>query len=294
VATVGMVADIVRNIGGPQMDVRALMGPGVDPHLYKATRDDVRAILDADVVFYVGLMLEGKMNDTLEKLSKERPVLAVTRGIERQKLLMSEGESGHVDPHVWMDVLLWSECVDAVVQGLSQADPSRVDAFQAQADQYRDRLLRLHDYGKRVMATVPEERRWLITSHDAFRYLGRAYGVQVQGVQGISTESEAGLQHINALVDLLVEKQIRSVFVESSVSTKSLMAIIEGARARGHDVQVGGELFSDAMGQRDTYEGTFEGMLDHNLTLIARGLGGSAPDQGLNARLSEQGRGAKP
>jgi manganese/zinc/iron transport system substrate-binding protein len=286
VATVGMVADLVRNVGGPHVEVVQLMGAGVDPHLYKATRDDVQTIMRGDVVFYSGLMLEGKMADTLVKIARDKPVYAVTQLIDEQFLLEPSEFAGHYDPHVWMDVSAWSQCVDAVAGALSEFDPAHAADYRANARIYRTELERLHDYAKQVIATIPADQRVLITSHDAFNYFGRAYGMEVQGVQGISTESEAGLQRINELVDLIAGKKVRAVFVESSVSRKSIEAIIRGAAARGHEVIIGGELYSDAMGPEGAYEGTYVGMIDHNATLIARALAGEAPEKGMQGKLS--------
>lgn len=285
IATVGMVADLVEHVGGPHVAVRAIMGPGVDPHLYKPTRDDVQTILAADVVFYSGLLLEGKMSDTLVKIGRSKPVFAVTERIPEQRLLAPEGAGGHYDPHVWMDVEAWALGVDAVAEALSEINPAHAADYAQNARTYRAELARLHAYGQQVLATIPAERRVLITSHDAFNYFGRAYGLEVLGVQGLSTESETGLQWINELVDLLVSRQIPAVFVESSVSRKNIDALVEGARGRGHVVQVGAELYSDAMGAAGTYEGTYLGMLDHNITQVARGLGGTAPARGMDGKL---------
>jgi manganese/zinc/iron transport system substrate-binding protein len=287
VATVGMVADIVQNVAGDRGKVQRLLGSGVDPHLYKATRDDVQSIISGDIVFYSGLMLEGKMADTLIKVSRNKPVYAVTELLDEKSLLEPDDFQGHYDPHVWMDVSLWSQCATVVAQSLSEFDPANAELYSANATNYRDRLAKLHDYGKTCIASIPESSRVLITSHDAFNYLGRAYGLEVIGVQGISTESEAGLQQVNGLVDLIVSRKVSAVFVESSVSQKNLLAIVDGARSRGHELKIGGELFSDAMGAEGTYEGTYEGMLDHNITLVTRGLGGTAPEKGLNGKLSQ-------
>lgn len=281
VATVGMVADVVRNVGGDDVDVVQVMGSGVDPHLYKATRDDVRLIMTADIVFYSGLMLEGKMIDTLEKLGQKLPVVAVTEGIEEDYLLEPEEFAGHHDPHVWMDISAWSQCIDVVAAGLSELKPQLADKFEARADKYRQHLTALDAYAKARIATIPENNRILITSHDAFNYFGRAYGLEVLGVQGLSTESEAGLQQINSLVDLLVERKIGAVFVESSVPRKNIEALIDGAASRGQEVVIGGELFSDAMGQQGTKEGTYAGMLEHNVNTVTRALGGEVPATGF-------------
>lgn len=286
VATVGMVADLVKGVGGDQVQVSQLMGPGVDPHLYKATRDDVQHIMAADVVFYSGLMLEGRLADTLEKIGTSKPVIAVTQKLPNDLLLSEDGAEGHPDPHVWMDVAAWSKCLDTIVDTLSHQKPEFTDQFRSRADELRALLQKLHEYGVASIGSIPQERRVLVTSHDAFQYFGRAYGLEVLGVQGISTDSEAGLQRINELVDLLVERKVAAVFVESSVPQKNIMALIDGARSRGHDVKVGGELFSDAMGAAGTYEGTYIGMLDHNITLVTRALGGTAPENGLNGKLN--------
>jgi manganese/zinc/iron transport system substrate-binding protein len=285
-ATVGMVGDIVRHVGGEHIEVGQMMGAGVDPHRYVATSDDVRAILKADIVFYSGLMLEGKLADTLVKVARTKPVVAITELIDQTNLLEPEGMDGHFDPHVWMDVEAWSECVLAVENALVEFDPAHTDEYRANAKDYRDELSKLHAYGLEVIKTIPEGRRVLITSHDAFNYFGRAYGLDVQGVQGISTESEAGLQRTNELVDLIVAQNVAAVFVESSVPRKSIEALVQGARSKGLEIKVGGELFSDAMGADRTYEGTYVGMLDHNITLVTRALGGQAPAKGLNGKLS--------
>lgn len=285
-ATVGMVADLVKNVGREYVTVTQIMGSGVDPHMHKASRDDVQTIMNADLVFYSGLMLEGKMADTLIKVSRNKPVFAVTELIDQKTLLEPDDFNGHYDPHVWMDVAAWSQCVDAVKDALSKVDPKHADAYQKNTAEYKKELEQLHQYGLKTMQSIPEASRILITSHDAFNYFGRAYGLNVQGVQGISTESEAGLKRINELVDMLVAKKIKAVFVESSVSKKNITALIDGVKAQGHDIIIGGELFSDAMGQTGTYEGTYVGMLDHNFTTVARALGGTAPEKGMQGKLT--------
>ena len=285
VATVGMVADVVREVGGDRVWVSQIMGDGVDPHLYKPNRDDVKLIRDADVVLYSGLLLEGRMTDSLEQMSHSKPVVAVTKDLDKSMLLTPEDFEGHEDPHVWMDVSAWAQCVNIVTETLAQTMPQHEEDLFESAEKYRSKLQSLHEYGLSSIASIPEDSRLLITSHDAFNYLGRAYGLTVRGVQGISTESEAGLKQVNELVDLLVERKVKAVFIESSVPRKSIDALIEGARAKGHEVKVGGELFSDAMGVHGTYEGTYVGMLDHNITTVTRALGGDAPETGLNGKL---------
>ncbi len=286
-ATTGMVADLVTSVGGDLVEVTQLMGAGVDPHLFKVSRDDVETILRADAVFYSGLMLEGKMADTLVKVGRSLPVFAVTELIDESQLLEPDDAPGHPDPHVWMDIAAWSQCVSAVEKSLTDLLPDHAEALAANAEAYRAKLSSLDAYAKEAIATIPEDQRILVTSHDAFNYFGRAYGLDVQGVQGLSTESEAGLRRINELVELLAERQTPAVFVESSVSPKNIQALIDGAASRGHEVKVGGELFSDAMGKAGTYEGTYLGMLDHNVTLVARGLGGDAPPCGHGGKLAE-------
>ena len=288
VATVGMVADIVREIGGEHVEVAQICGAGVDPHLYKATRDDVAEISAAEMVFYSGLMLEGKMSDVLIKMARSRPVIAVTESIDESILLEPEEMEGHYDPHVWMDVSAWSQCVDAVTASLVEFDESHAADYEQNAAAYKQQLEKLHKYGVDSIASIPEESRILVTSHDAFNYLGRAYGLDVQGVQGISTESEAGLRRVGELVDLLVEKKVQAVFIESSVPRKSIESLMEGAQAKGSSLRIGGELFSDAMGEEGTYLGTYVGMLDHNITTIVRALGGDAPAEGFQGKLTSE------
>lgn len=286
VTTVGMVTDIVARVAGDKAQVTGIIGSGVDPHLYKATRGDVVQLMQADVVFYSGLFLEGKMTDTLIKIGRSKPVFAVTELIGEDFLLSPEGPEGHCDPHVWMDASLWARAVEAVVQSLSSYDPANAEYYARNGDALRKECLDLHAYGIKVIASIPESGRVLVTSHDAFGYFGRAYGIRVLGVQGLSTESEAGLKDINNLVDYIVNHRVKAVFIESSVSPKNIRAVIDGAKSRGHEVVIGGTLFSDAMGEAGTYEGTYIGMLDHNITTVARALGGEAPERGLNDKLS--------
>jgi manganese/zinc/iron transport system substrate-binding protein len=280
VATVGMVADLVRRIGGQRVQVTQLMGSGVDPHLYKATRDDLRLLMQADVIVAVGLLLEGRLQEVLSKLKSTCRVVFAADQIPAELLLTSEESGGHPDPHVWMDVQAWSHCLAGITSALSAERPQYAAEFDSRARELALELQELHAYGAQSVATIPQDRRVLITSHDAFRYFGRAYGLEVMGIQGISTESEAGLLQVNALVDLLVQRRISAVFIESSVPQKNMAALIEGAQARGHQVSIGGELYSDAMGEQGTWEGTYPGMLDHNITTITRSLGGQVPERG--------------
>lgn len=284
-ATTGMVADVVRRVAGDRAAVTALIGEGIDPHLYVPTRSDVAALMDADVVFYSGLLLEGKMTDTLVKAAGSRPVHAVTELVDQSLLLQPAEFAGHFDPHLWMDASAWTQAVHAAAEALAAFDPAGADGYRQRAAAYTETLAALHDYALRALGSIPEPQRLLVTAHDAFNYFGRAYGLEVAGIQGVSTESEAGLDRINRLVDLLVTRRIRAVFVETTIADRSVRALIEGAAARGHVVVVGGELFSDSMGQPGTYRGTYVGMLDHNVTTVARALGGDAPERGFQGLL---------
>ena len=283
-ATVGMVADIVKEVAGDRADVEHIIGAGVDPHVYNPTRGDVAQLLKADIVFYSGLLLEGQMSDILVKVSRKRPVYAVTELLQ-ESYLINDVESGHQDPHVWMDVAGWRNAVKVVADALVEFDPPNAQLYNKNAVRYQEELKRLDDYARRVIGSIPKAQRILVTAHDAFNYMSRAYGIEVMGIQGLSTESEAGLKDINRIVHELVRRRIPAVFVETSVSDKNVKALIEGAASRGHKVRIGGELFSDAMGPSGTYEGTYVGMIDHNATTIARALGGEAPEKGMNGKL---------
>ncbi len=286
VATTGMIADAARRIGGDAVEVRALMGPGVDPHSYRQTRTDIVAMVNADLVLRHGLYLEAQMEDFFAGLGKRKPVVSVAEGLPRDTLIAHEDYADKFDPHVWMDPELWTTAILAVRDALVAARPEAEGVFAANAAAHLEEVGQLAAYARKVQASVPQEARVLVTAHDAFNYFGRAYGFEVLGIQGISTQSEAGLQRVSELVEVLVSRGIKAVFVESSVSDRSVRALIEGAAARGHEVKIGGELFSDAMGEDGTYEGTYLGMIDHNVTLIARALGGAAPERGATGRLA--------
>ena len=283
--TVGMVADIVKQVAGEKAKVTSIIGTGVDPHLFNPTRSDVAVLIKSDIVFYVGLLLEGQMSDILVKVSRKRPVYAVTELLDKSYLIQ-DPESDHHDPHVWMDVKGWMNAVEVVADALIEFDPNNAEYYSNNSKTYLKKLEDLNVYANKVMSSIPDPQRIMVTAHDAFRYMGRAYGIEVMGIQGISTESEAGLKDINRIVDVLVRRNIPAVFVETSVSDKNVKALIEGAQSRGHVVKIGGSLFSDAMGKAGTYEGTYMGMIDHNVTTIARALGGDAPVKGMQTKLS--------
>ncbi|HEV3410092.1 MAG TPA: zinc ABC transporter substrate-binding protein [Chthoniobacterales bacterium] len=272
-ATTTMVADLVRSVGGDRVTIETLMGPGVDPHLYKAAASDVTKLQQANVVFYSGLLLEGKMQDIFTHLARsKRHVYAVTESIPLDRLLEPPEFAGHYDPHVWFDVTLWKVCVDAVVKGLSETDAAGKATYERNAAETRKRLDELHAWALAKANELPPERRILVTSHDAYNYFGRAYGFQVVGLQGISTVSEAGLADMAKLSDFIREKGIKAVFVESSVPHDTIERISKDTGAK-----IGGELFSDAMGTAGQIEngydlGTYEGMIKHNLNTIVNAL----------------------
>lgn len=272
-ATVGMVADMVQQVGGERVEVTGLMGPGVDPHLYKATASDVGRLQRAEVIFYNGLVLEGKMTDVLTKLARtKKHVYAITESVPQNRLLEPPEFEGHYDPHVWFDVELWALCVDTVVEGLSGHSPGEAAHFQQRGRETRARLAKLHQWALARANELPREKRILVTSHDAYNYFGRAYGFQVVGLQGVSTVSEAGLADMAKLVDFIKQRQVKAIFVESSVSPAAIQRI-----SRDAGVRIGGELFSDAMGTPGQLEngydlGTYEGMIKHNLTTIVEAL----------------------
>ncbi|REJ71035.1 MAG: manganese transporter [Planctomycetota bacterium] len=286
VTTTAMIADIAAEVAGDHADVVSLMGTGVDPHLYRPTTSDTTKLIGADVIFYTGLLLEGGMEEALERAGENgKPVYAVSDGIEETDLIVSEAFDGHPDPHVWGDVSLWSDCVEFIAEKLSEYDPAHAEEYRANAERYRGELAELDAYVREVIGGIPEQKRYLVTAHDAFSYFSRAYGIPVRSVLGITTESEAGVDDVNRLVDFLVENQVPAVFVESSVNKRNLEAVIAGAEDREWTVKRGGTLYSDAMGAPGTYEGTYIGMIDHNATMIARALGGDVPETGFRGKL---------
>lgn len=286
VATTGMIADTAARIGGDVITVQALMGQGVDPHAYRQTRTDIVAMGQADLVLWNGLYLEAQMEEVLQQIAKRTEVRAVAEAVPVELRVAHDDYADRYDPHVWMDPSLWSIVTVAIQDALTDVSPENEAIFAANTDALLDEMAALSAYSDRVLSSVPEPARVLLTAHDAFNYFGEAYGFEVVGIQGISTESEAGLNRMTELVYMIVDRGIASVFVESSVSDRSVRALIEGAAARGHEVRIGGELYSDAMGAPGTYEGTYVGMIDHNVTTIGAGLGGVAPDRGMNNRLS--------
>jgi manganese/zinc/iron transport system substrate-binding protein len=269
VCTTGMVADMVTRIGGDRVTVDQLMGEGVDPHLFKATPDVIQRLTKADVVFYSGLHLEGRMTEVFEEMTDRAPTVALATEIPADRLI---DVGGAHDPHVWFDVALWSRTAEAVRKFFAKVDPAHAEEYERRAKEYQQELAALDAECRRRLSAIPESARVLVTAHDAFHYFGRTYGVEVKAIQGVSTETEAGVKEINDLVSFIVERKIKAVFVESSVSERNIAALVEGCKAKGHDVRIGGELFSDSMGKPGTEEGTYPGMVRHNVELIVNAL----------------------
>lgn len=273
VTTTGMIADIVANVGGERVDVTGLMGPGIDPHLYQASEGDVSRLRNADVIFYNGLHLEAQMGTVLERMNEtDRVTVAVTEQIDEAVLLAPPEFAGNYDPHVWFDVTLWMEAVEVVEETLVALDPEHAETYRENAAAYLEELEALHAYVQEQAARVPQEKRVLVTAHDAFNYFGQAYGFDVRGLQGISTESEASTGDVQELARFIAERQIPALFIESSVPRRNVEAVQAAVRAHGFDVTIGGELFSDAMGNPGTEEGTYIGMVRHNVDTIVGAL----------------------
>ena len=278
VATTTIVGDLARQIGAADIDLIVIMPAGVDPHTYKPSTEDVGSLARADLVLYNGLHLEGKMVELFEHELKDKAV-AVASGAPREKLLSwKEGQGGTYDPHLWFDASLWTHAAQAVADALAKLDPANAAKFQERASATKARLLSLHEWAAAQLATIPEQQRVLVTSHDAYNYFGKAYGVEVRGLQGISTETEAGIRDIASAVDFIVSRKIPAIFVESSVSPKTIERVRDDCKSRGFDVRIGGELYSDAMGAPGEHPGydvhTYEGMFRYNVETIVRALGG--------------------
>lgn len=272
VATTGMIGDAVKQIAGDHADIVSLMGPGVDPHLYKATHGDLQRLTEADIVFYNGLHLEGKMGEVFEKLARTKPVIAIGDEIPEDKLRKVPGFQGAFDPHIWFDVNLWAEAVGAIARHLQEYDSLHASEYANRSSRYVTRLDSLDKSVRHAIATIPEPQRVLITAHDAFGYFGDAYGIEVRGLQGISTLSEFGLRDVTELVDFIITRKVKAIFVETSVSRRSIEAVVEGCQKKGWNVSVGGSLFSDAMGASGTPEGTYTGMVNANVQTIVESL----------------------
>jgi manganese/zinc/iron transport system substrate-binding protein len=271
VCTIGMIADVARNIGGDKVDVIGLMGSGVDPHLYKATAGDVSRLRSADVILFNGLHLESKMGEVLEKMGSSKIAVPVAEVIPKEKI--QEADGAH-DPHVWFNVELWMTATEAVKDALIKADPANKTTFEANYAAYRKKLEELDAYVKKRAEELPKDQRVIVTAHDAFNYFGTAYGFEVRGLQGISTVTEAGTADVQKLSEFIATRKVKAIFVESSVPRRNVEALQAAVKDRGFDVKIGGELFSDAMGDAGTEEGTYLGMVRHNIDTIVNGLSG--------------------
>jgi manganese/zinc/iron transport system substrate-binding protein len=276
-ATVGMIGDAVATIGGDHVDLTTLMGPGIDPHLYKPSARDIDALGDTDLIVYGGLHLEGRMVDLFEQIHQlDIPAVAVGEAIPEDRLLVLDGAH---DPHIWFSVPLWQIAVEATRDALIAVAPEHAETFDTNAAAYRTELDALDGYVRDRTAAVPEHLRVLVTAHDAFGYFGSAYGYEVHAIQGLSTTAEAGAGDIQDLADFLAAREIPAIFVESSVPRGTVEALREATRSRGWDVAIGGELFSDAMGTAGTPEGTYIGMVTHNIDTIVAGLTGDTSEE---------------
>ncbi|MDQ0115321.1 metal ABC transporter solute-binding protein, Zn/Mn family [Paenibacillus harenae] len=272
-STIGMINDVVKQVGGDHVDAAALMGSGIDPHLYKASQGDVKKLDDADIIFYNGLHLEGKMAEMFEQLEKRKPTVAVSSYLKEEQLHADPAQgSGSHDPHIWFNVKLWMSATEVIRDTLAEKDPANAADYKQRAADYLKELEKLDAYAKEQISLIPEDKRILVTAHDAFGYFGEAYGLTVTGLQGMNTMSEYGSKDVSKLRDYLVENKIKAVFIESSVPKKSIESVIEGARQLGHEVKIGGELYSDAMGDEGSEEGTYIGMVKHNVDTIVSAL----------------------
>ena len=272
VCTTGIIEDALNNIVKNKATITSLMGAGVDPHLYKATHGDLQDLSNANIIVYNGLHLEGKMSEILQKLGKTKPTVAVADGIEHNKLIQLVETGDSHDPHIWFDASLWLEGLKNVTNFISKQDTVNAAFYQSNFKTYEKKITDLHSWVKEEIAAIPQDQRILITAHDAFEYFGRAYGIEVKGLQGISTLSELGLKDISNMVNYITNNKIKAVFVESSVPKKSLEAVVAGCQEKGHHVIIGGLLYSDALGQKGTPEGTYLGMFQFNVRTITKAL----------------------
>lgn len=272
VATTTMLADLAKEIGGEHVEVKGLMGPGIDPHLYKASAGDVNLIQQADLVLYNGLDLESKLGDIFKELeNNQKVVVKITQGFPDADLLTDE-ESGGYDPHIWFDVNLWKKASDNLLNGLIEVDPDNRNEFTKNHESYVKELEELDLFVKDRIKLIPESSRVIITAHDAFQYFGKAYGMEVLGLQGISTEAEAGTADVKKLADYIVERKIKAIFVESSVNRRNIEALQEAVKAQGFDVKIGGELYSDSLGSEGTNAQTYLGTIKSNVETIVNAL----------------------
>lgn len=273
VATTGMLGDAAQSLlrGADSVEVTTLMGPGVDPHLYKASQGDIESLAQADLILYNGLHLEGKMQDVFSRL-RNRDLFKASEAIPRDSLINATEYAGAYDPHIWFDPLLWELVVVKLAEHLAERLPQHASLLAQRNHQYRDSLRHTHQWIRKQVQKIPEQQRIIITAHDAFKYLGQRYQLEVRGLQGISTTAEYGVRDIKNLADLIVENNIGAIFVESSVPKRSVEAVIAAAQSRGHEVQLGGELYSDALGPTGSGAASYLGMLRHNVKTLSQAL----------------------
>ncbi|HEU4657752.1 MAG TPA: zinc ABC transporter substrate-binding protein [Capillimicrobium sp.] len=272
VTTTNFITDLAQQIGGRRVDVTGLMGPGVDPHLYKASANDVSALADAELVLYGGLDLEGKMADAFAKLAEWKPTVAVTDGMPRDRLRAVPGFAGKYDPHVWFDVDLWRYAAREAAKALGDVDPAGRAYYQRRLRAYDRKLVELDREIARGIASIPPERRVLVTTHDAFGYFGDRYGIDVVAIQGVSTATEATTADVERVAKVIADRGVKAVFVESSTPPQTIEAVLASAARQGGQAHIGGSLYADAAGDADTPEGTYIGMVRHNLHEIVEGL----------------------
>lgn len=275
VCTTGQVADMLRNLGGEHVAVTALMGPGVDPHLYRESPSDIEKLSRADAIFYNGLHLEGRMADLFEKLSERRPTFAVTQTLVAAKdprLRTPPEFAGHYDPHVWHYPMLWADCVRYVTSVLCQLDPAHRDDYTRNGQAYDQQLVELDDYCRGRLAEIPQPQRVLVTAHDAFGYFCLTYGLESMPLGGVTTEEEVSIGRMDEVIDFLVDHKIKAIFVESAVAPRIVEALIEPCRKKGHEVHIGGELYADCLGPAGTPDATYVGMIKANVETIVDAL----------------------
>ncbi len=273
VTTTSMITDLTKNIGGDLISLQGLMGSGVDPHLYKASEGDVSKLANADLIFYNGIHLEGKLVEVFEKMERQNiNTKAIADGIDHNSLINNSYFQGNYDPHIWFDIAYWKQATNFVVSKLSDALPEYKTTFETNGNSYIKKLDVLETKIKAIIETLPQEKRVLVTAHDAFSYFGRAYGFEVVGLQGLSTATEAGVQDVQKLATFIIEKNIKAIFVESSVPKRTIEALEAAVKSKGHDVEIGGTLYSDALGNAGTIEGTYIGMFEYNVNTIVNAL----------------------
>ena len=275
VATTPMVGDLVREIGGDRIDLVVLIAPGTDPHLWTPTRSEVMKVLEADAVFMNGLMLEGRAGEAFARVELSgRPVVRVAEKLPKSDLLTDQQNSSHFDPHVWMDPVLWAKTAPAVRDALAKIDPDGKESYDRNLTAFETAAAALDRDCSLAINTIPVAQRTLVTAHDAFGYFGRRYGLAVRGIQGLSTESEPSLGDIEELVGKIAEERIPAIFIETTVSDRTVRAVVDGCAAKGHELKIGEALYSDSLGRAGSAEGTWAGMMRHNAKSIANALGG--------------------